>query len=628
MPHSVVRCAIVFALAFGLAPAVISQDLQIQPQTSQTSAINSSESIATYQSTTRMVTLEVVVKDARGRHATGLKPGDFQISEQIPTRGKEKREQKIAAFQEIRAAELASDAVNPAKDSEGGVYTNELTALKNPVPVTILLVDGLNTDLRHQAQVHVQMLHMLKSLPRDVPIAVFLFGGRLRMLQDFTSDPGLLQAALRNAVSASATGVARLDPRDDPSAISAEFDKVNGTPAVTLPSPQAGSIVQDASPIPKWIVDGVKRFEQETYASSMDLRVQQTIEALASIGRHVAGYPGRKNLLWVSTSFPIYLSPLIDDLPKPITGITGFNAAGWRNYESKLRALANVLSESKVAVYPINPAGVQVPTLFEAGNRTRDYSGRGMGDSLRRETMMRSNEQDTMQVLAEGTGGRVCAGTNDLGDCVRKAVEDSGAFYEIAYYPDVRDWKGEFRKIIVKARDPGLHLAYRQGYFARPEERNGRQDQKAELQQAACEDYLNATSIPFSAKSLPTDSSGSLKFYLTIDSSSLTLTPTIDGRHDLNMLLAVCTFDMKGEPFLFMNDAVQRQFDAAEFRLVTERGLPHVVSIPGPKPSSLRLLIMDVPSGRLGSVKINIDDMAASGQDAVPSENDKHPPAR
>ena len=606
MARHTISFAIFLLTFFSLIPSGFSQGNQTSVSTN--AGTNPSGPITTFQSATRMVTLDIVVKDRQGRHVTGLKAADFHVFEQSPAQGKERHEQRIAAFREIRVADLASQTVGE-KHLPAGVYSNALVRNGEPAPATILLVDGLNTEVKHQAQVHVQMLRMLRSLPRDVPVAVFLFGGRLRMLQDFTTDPGLLQTALAKASSTAGEGLARLDPRDDPNAVSGEFDKLNLATTQSLPSaPQAGSQPNEIQRIPQRVVDAVKRFEQDTYAASMDMRVDQTIEALVSLGRHVAGYPGRKNLLWISTSFPVYLSPLIDDSAKQATETTGLEAAGIRNYGPKLQRLAGILSEAKVAVYPINPAGVQVPTLYEAGTRVREYSGRATGDTLRRETLMRGNEQDSMQILAEGTGGQVCSGSNDLAECVRKAVDDSSSFYEVAYYPEFRDWNGEYRKIMVKTTESGLHLAYRHGYFARREAVETANDQKAELQQAACDDYLNATSIAFSAESVPPDAPEMLKFYLTINSSGLTLLPTSDGGRELDLAVAVCTFDKKGGPFLFMSDPVHRKFNAKEYELLTTRGLPHVITLPGPKPPALRLLVRDIPSGRLGSVNVKLEE--------------------
>ena len=624
MPYREGRAFCLFAITFGLTQLGISQTLPTP--SSHQSNNNSSDVVATFQASTHMVTLEVVAKDRLGHHATGLTASDFQVFEQSPHT--ERFEQKIAAFREVQVADLAHPHSGESEVA-AGLYTNAVAPKEEPVPPTILLLDGLNTELKFQAQVHVQMVRMLKSLPRNVPVAVVLFGNRLRTLQDFTTDPSLLLAAVEKATTAAGEGQGRLDPRDDPKALAGEFEKLNRASAGTATTPRQGASVGDeeVQRIPQWVVDAVKRFEQDVYAASVDTRVQQTIAALVSLARHVEGYPGRKNLLWVSTSFPIYLSPLIDDSGKPISDVTGLEAAGQRNYGPQLRLLATVLSEAKVAVYPINPAGVQAPTLFEADNRVRDYDGRSTGDSLRRETMMRGNEQDTMRVLAEGTGGQVCTGTNDLSDCIRKAVDDSSTFYEIAYYSDSRTWNGEYRKIIVKTREPGVHLAYRQGYFARPRSEDNPTDQKAELQQAACDDYLTATSVSFSAKSLPPDSPGQLKFYLTINPSALTLTPTADGGHHLNISVAVCTFDKRGWPFEFMSDAIERRFDASEYRSLTAHGLPHVVSIPGPTPPTLRLLVRDIPSGRLGSVNVKVEG-SGPATSAPRAEESKTQPAR
>jgi hypothetical protein len=269
--------------------------------------------------------------------------------------------------------------------------------------------------------------------------------------------------------------------------------------------------------------------------------------------------------------------------------------------------MASALSEAKIAVYPINPAGVQAFSFFEAGARPRDVSASGAQGAIQREVTMRSSEQDTMEVIASGTGGRVCTGDNDLGDCVQKAMDDSSSFYEIAYYPDSQIWSGEYRKVILKSRQAGLRLSYRQGYYATPE---GDQDQKTELRQAACEDYLDATSIFIAAKRLPGDSPDQLKFFMTINTSALAAPETSDGGRDLHFTIAACSFDREGRAQQLVSEDIHHKFTQAEYQSLLTNGLPHTVTIPGPKPAAVRLLVKDLPTGRLGSVGIKLENGA------------------
>ena len=554
----------------GVSPLVAQSQAQAPPRVR-----DNSEPVTTFKASARMVTLEVVAKDRKGNHVTGLKAGDFQIFEQSRSRGKQKYEQKIGAFREVRMADLAGQL--PSKlQVPAGIYTNVITSPQEPVPPTIFLVDGLNTDVKHQMQVHVQMLKMLRSLPKNVPVAVFLFGHKLRMVQDFTSDPNLLQAALANVNNLTGQNVATLDPADDPDTMSAQLESMN-----------AGNV--QVSP---QLLAAVAHFERELYASDMDLRIRETIEALTTLAHRLAGYPGRKNLLWISTGFPIAINDA-DGVP--------------RDYWTVLKRMASALSEGKIAVYPINPAGVQAFSFFEAGTRPRDTSATGAQGAIQREINMRSSEQDTMEVIAAGTGGRVCTGDNDLSDCVQKAMDDSRSFYEIAYYPDSQEWNGEYRRVILKSSQSGLHLSYRQGYYATSE---GDQDQKAELRQAACEDYLDATSIFIAAKRLPGDSPDQLKFYMTINTSALAAPETNHGGRDLHFTIAACSFDREGQAQQLISEDIHHEFTKAEYQGLLQNGLPHVVSIPGPRPAAVRLLVKDLPSGRLGSVGIKLENVA------------------
>lgn len=546
---------------------------------SQPPVSDRSEPVTTFKASTRMVTLEVVAKDRNGNHVTGLKASDFQVFEQSRSRGKQKYQEKIAAFREVRMADLGSQL--PSKlQVPAGIYTNVITLPQEPVPPTIFLVDGLNTDIKDQMQVHIQLLKMLRWLPNNVPVAVFLFGHKLRMVQDFTSDPKLLQAALGDVKSLEGQNIAKLDPIEDPDSMPAKLDSVRGM-------------------LPPELLAAVEHFEREHYVGDMDLRVRETIEALTTLARRMAGYPGRKNLLWISTGFPIAINDA-DNVP--------------RDYWVPLKRMSSALSDAKIAVYPINPAGVQGFSGFQAGTRLR-YN------SVQLETNMRNGEQDTMEVIASGTGGRVCTGDNDLGDCVQKAMDDSSSFYEIAYYPDSQNWNGEYRKVILKSR-AGLHLAYRQGYYATSE---GDQDQKSELRQAACDDYLDATSIFIAARRLPAASPDQLKFYMTINTSALTAPETNNAGRDLHFIIAACSFDRDGRAQQLMSEDIHHEFTKAEYQGLLQNGLPHIVSIPGPQPAAVRLLVKDLPSGRLGSVGIKLENSAPVAA-ITPAANSQTPP--
>jgi VWFA-related protein len=563
-----------------------------QPQPSPDANNSSSQSAPTFHAYTRMVTLEVVAKDRHGNHVNGLKASDFQVFEQSETH-KDKRNQEIASFREIQFADLVKQRGGQMQ-VPAGVYTNAVTLQKNPVPPTILLIDGLNTDLKDQAQLQVQMQRILDAIPSNVPVAIFVCGYRLRMLQDFTSDPKVLQLALKKAFGAAGRGVATIDPRDDPNQISAHLDSLaGGNDAVGAAIRGLGALAQEVE-------------LAHLYPSQMKLRVDDTTEALVSIARYIAGYPGRKNLLWISSAFPISL-----DTHFQPTGM------GREQYDAQIWRITNALSDAKVAVYPVNPAGVQPHALFEAETRPRDYSGQGTADTLSREINSNANKDTTMRSVAEATGGVPCIGDNDLGDCIRKAVDDSSSFYEIAYYPDSAGWNGEYRKIVLQSKRSGLQLEYRHGYFAGV---GSHENQKGDLQQAACEGYLTATSIFFAATRLPASATGELKFYLGIDPAALTLLPTSDGGRELNINVAVCTFDSKGTALQLMSEPLNRKLAATEYQSITHNGLPHIVSIPGPKPSAVRLLIRDVPTGRIGSVHINVEDNAPPAPTATASK--------
>jgi VWFA-related protein len=535
------------------------------------------QAIPVIKATTRMVTVQVLVRDRSGHPVTGLGENVFQVFEQVPPK-KDQRPQKIAAFQFVSVAAIAAGdkgiVAMPA-----GVYSNLVSMQKKPVPPTVLLVDGLNTSVAAQQQVHRQMVKMLQTIPDNVPVSVFLLDRQLHLLQDFTTDPTLLKTAAAKAFSLDAAGLADVDPSEDPEALSAQLVDVPGAP-----------------------MEALARFERETFAATMDIRVQATLDAFRAIARHLSGYPGRKNLLWVSSSFPIQIAP--DDVNK-------FN--GLRNYDDRTVEVTNALSDARVAVYPLDAGGLQTQSYFNASTRVRGTpTARSMGNSIQHEDVVRFSKQESMTMLADGTGGRICVNDNDLSDCVKKSMDDGASYYELAYYPDSANWEGEFHRIVVKTTHPGVSLSYRRGYYsaAGTKETDSKDEEKLadrELKQAACVDLLTSTALLVVARSMPADKPDQARYFLAIDPKLLTFAPGASGGRVLRMNSAVCTFNKKGKALQYFSDRTEQPMTDEEFSKMTAHAVPHAIQFPAaPDVTRVRLVVRDSGSGAMGSVDVPV----------------------
>jgi len=602
------------ALELALVPLLLSPlgGQSDKPSSSAPASAQASAPVPVLRANTHLVTLDVVVTDHHGKIIPGLTAQDFTVFEQVPGR-KGQQEQKISQFEFVtQPPPSATPKAEPKIPA--GVYTNLITTRKLPVPATVLLVDGLNTDMDTSMQARRQMVKMLAQIPPDTPVAVFLLGRGLTLLQGFTKDPNLLKIAATRALSLENAGNATMDARDDPGSLSSmTLDMFGGggseDAAQAQPAPQATSAPGAAPSGPpggELQLAAIERFEKETIAATTNMRVQTTLDALRAIARHLSGYGGRKNLIWISSSFPISITT-------DATAHHNLGFEGTANYTDAVASVTNALADAKVAVYPVNPSGVQTQAFFGAANRVTSSNygptPNQQKNSLNRENEARFSAEQSMKEVAEQTGGKVCVDNNDLADCVKTAVTEGSSYYELAYHPDASDWHGEFHKIVIKASAPGAQLAFRQGYYARNGEVNAKTEDKhgndPQLEEAACGDLLTATSVLVVARAYPPDQPGQVKYFMVIDSKMLTFPPTDSGAHQLNLDLAVCTLDRNRKPLQFLQDHVRQELSDKEYPSVASHGVTHIVQfLPKSETATVRLVVRDAVSGRLGSLDI------------------------
>src|SRR5712671_1437855 len=150
---------------------------------------SSSDSSTVIRATTRLVQVDVVVTDSSGH------PVKDRLSEKDFTILEDGKPQKISffSFQQFEGQEKRQLPQLPPH-----VATNRPEYGRSAGPPIILLLDGINTPVENQIVVRQQMLKFLADHfdPR-MRIAVFLLGNELTVLQDLTSDPALLTAAMQ-----------------------------------------------------------------------------------------------------------------------------------------------------------------------------------------------------------------------------------------------------------------------------------------------------------------------------------------------------------------------------------------------------------------------------------------------
>ncbi len=570
-----------------IAARAASQAPQPAPAAQQAGAqkAGSAESGYVLKVTTRLVTLDLIATDSHGNPVRDLKPEDLQIFEEHKARQKIEH---FEYFEKLTRAGARDNSVSAIRE-RANVLSNQLPLDQLKVPPTVLLMDSLNTQTSNQVLGRAHMIQLLRTLPPETPIAVFLLGSSLRILQGFTSDGTLLRAALDQALSGN-TNIKDpiIDTQNTSSYIQDEMSAADMTPGLMA---QLGE---------------VQNFEKEEYSNAIDLRAKETLGAMAQIGQYLSGIPGRKNLIWVSESFPLSIAPY------PGTGNDPF--AGIRDYADQVKIVANALTDSQVAVYPMDVRGIELNQVLSAsenvGRPQSLMTGPQFGDELNQEDIDLQQSQGTMEEIARDTGGKACKNRNDLAGCVMTALNDSSSYYEMSFYPQNVNWDGRYHKIVVKTSRPGVKLTYRRGYYALDAASLAKKLQPEDHLRRACADQLPSTTIPLTVQTVSPgkygNTPGGLQYMLLISAAGLGSVQE-GGSYNLNVRVADCEFAKKDTIFKFNETELPKTISGDVFHNWQSSGIPyHVAMMPAADTRRIRLVVLDVSSGLTGAIDIPV----------------------
>ena len=88
------------------------------------------------------------------------------------------------------------------------------------------------------------------------------------------------------------------------------------------------------------------------------------LDAFNAIAHYLANFPGRKNVIWFSGSFPLNIEP-DETLNDPFAVMEDSN--------QEFRETTNLLARSQIAVYPVDARGLMTSPVFDASNSGSKY---------------------------------------------------------------------------------------------------------------------------------------------------------------------------------------------------------------------------------------------------------------
>ena len=548
------------------------------------------------KTTTREVVLDVVITKNNGDPVKGLMKQDFVVTE-------DGQSESIDFFEEHAPGERPQDQATEMPPLPTGAVTNVPPAAVDDA-VNVLLLDSLNTPPQDQANVQRQILDFVRKMKPGTPIAVFTLGTRLHFVQGFTTDSAVLLSALKGeGFAGEKNGSTRSDAADDASHIA------------NLRTMQTS----------EFAITALQNAEAEARSADLGAHAAMTFEALSYLAHYLSGVPGRKNLLWFSSTFPVVIFPSEEESKRIEKN---------REYVQRMKQTADLFSATQISVYPIGAEGMMTEHLMEADvagpaapEGTGHFGGGSQGtmQAYNAEAAGRAQAVGAMEQLAASTGGKAFYNTNDLDTAMQKAIEDGARYYTIGYSPAYEAMDGAFRRIDVRVNKGKYKLAYRRGYNA--EERPA-PDPKADVNPLT--DLLAfglpaATGILYGVDTRrkeaedtgasPAGQNAALHGPLTryrinfiIRASDVSLTPDAQGMRSGRILVGLRAYGHDGQAVNWEATDETLRVPEKEYAAALKSGIPlHLdIDVPANGEDELVTAVYDWSSGRAGTLDVHL----------------------
>ena len=366
-----------------------------------------------------VVNIDVFVRDRKGNAVTGLSEEDFRLLQD----GRERRLSHFGAYtreviSEIMAAreEKAPSALpTSATGVEGAAKAvaeqdGSLADLIQPVHL-VLYVDNENIRPFDRSRVLTQVRRFVGEVMQPhVQVMVISVQRSPKIVQPFTDDPRAVKDALRSMTQLYG---ARTD-----------FDRQRGRIIHDMQS------VMDGSPSGGLRADSVAasdlREKIRVYAEEMAMELNYSINSLREILTTLAGLPGRRVLVHVSSGLPaVPARDLINWYGELYQRSSTLPMLARFNRRQVYESVASSANAQGVTFYTIDASG-----LGGSGSASAEHS-RPIDPMTTSIHVI--NYQEPLLFLAERTGGRAIVDSNDVTSLLEEMRDDLFTYYSLGY---------------------------------------------------------------------------------------------------------------------------------------------------------------------------------------------------
>lgn len=365
----------------------------------------------------RVINVDVVVTDRKGNPVRGLTAADFEVFENNV-------QKPVSNFYEVEGS-VAKNVVGEAPPPVEQTPTGKKVIPDNMKRRIIFYVDNLSLAPFNRNRVFQQMKDFVRDVMRPGDEAMIATYNRsMKVRVQFTRDTAQIISTLDSLQKESGLGVGARSERKS-----------------------TEDRIRDASSYHDAVATA------RSYASSVEHDLRQSVTSINALMSTLAGVEGKKILVLTSEGFPMQpgreVFYFIDDIGRE---------KGWQNVGSTMmegmsydgsqliQSVAKTANANGITMYAVHAAGLTGGNEFSAEN-AESTSPLVANAAI-------TNTTESMQLMADMTGGVASVQTNNFALAFKRITTDLDSYYSLGYRAGTeRVDRQRYLKVRVKNKD-------------------------------------------------------------------------------------------------------------------------------------------------------------------------------